>query len=106
MSVECGVRKATHTCIPLPPPPPYAVCTQDAERLRHAVGLKAYSSQQPLEEFRLEANAAFLGLLAAYRDAVAARLLAPDVRLALPPETAAAAAAAAAAANGVSSGGA
>lgn len=35
--------------------------------MRHAVGLKAYSSQQPLDEFRLEANRAFLLLLDTYR---------------------------------------
>lgn len=47
--------------------------------MRHAVGLKAYSSQQPLDEFRLEANREFLLLLSTYRDAVVARLMVPDL---------------------------
>jgi preprotein translocase subunit SecA len=56
---------------------------QDVDKLRHAVGLKAYSSQQPLEEFRLEANRAFLVLLDSYRDAVVARLMVPDLNFSL-----------------------
>lgn len=56
---------------------------QDVEKMRHAVGLKAYSSQQPLDEFRLEANRAFLLLLDAYRDAVVARLMVPDLNFSL-----------------------
>lgn len=51
--------------------------------MRHAVGLKAYSSQQPLDEFRLEANRAFLLLLDTYRDAVVARLMVPDLNFSL-----------------------
>jgi preprotein translocase subunit SecA len=56
---------------------------QDVEKMRHAVGLKAYSSQQPLDEFRLEANRAFLLLLDTYRDAVVARLMVPDLNFSL-----------------------
>ncbi|WIA41723.1 hypothetical protein OEZ86_009068 [Tetradesmus obliquus] len=56
---------------------------EDVDKLRHAVGLKAYSSQQPLEEFRLEANRAFLVLLDSYRDAVVARLMVPDLNFSL-----------------------
>lgn len=56
---------------------------QDVDKLRHAVGLKAYSSQQPLEEFRLEANRAFLVLLDSYRDAVVSRLMVPDLNFSL-----------------------
>lgn len=56
---------------------------QDVDKMRHAVGLKAYSSQQPLDEFRLEANRAFLLLLDTYRDAVAARLMVPDLNFSL-----------------------
>ena len=58
------------------------VC-QDVDKMRHAVGLKAYSSQQPLDEFRLEANRAFLLLLDTYRDAVVARLMVPDLNFSL-----------------------
>jgi hypothetical protein len=62
----------------------YPLCwLQDVDKLRHAVGLKAYSSQQPLEEFRLEANRAFLVLLDSYRDAVVARLMVPDLNFSL-----------------------
>lgn len=56
---------------------------QDVDKLRHAVGIKAYSSQQPLEEFRLEANRAFLVLLDSYRDAVVSRLMVPDLNFSL-----------------------
>jgi hypothetical protein len=51
--------------------------------MRHAVGLKAYSSQQPLDEFRLEANREFLLLLSTYRDAVVGRLMVPDFQFSL-----------------------
>lgn len=60
-----------------------ALFLQDVEKMRHAVGLKAYSSQQPLDEFRLEANRAFLLLLDTYRDAVVARLMVPDLNFSL-----------------------
>jgi preprotein translocase subunit SecA len=56
---------------------------QDVDKMRHAVGLKAYSSQQPLDEFRLEANREFLLLLSTYRDAVVARLMVPDLNFSL-----------------------
>lgn len=56
---------------------------EDVDKMRHAVGLKAYSSQQPLDEFRLEANRAFLLLLDTYRDAVVARLMVPDLNFSL-----------------------
>ncbi|KAF8056768.1 secA [Scenedesmus sp. PABB004] len=56
---------------------------EDVDKMRHAVGLKAYSSQQPLDEFRLEANRAFLVLLDSYRDAVVGRLMAPDLSFGL-----------------------
>lgn len=59
------------------------VCVQDIDKMRHAVGLKAYSSQQPLDEFRLEANRAFLVLLDSYRDAVVVRLMVPDLNFSL-----------------------
>jgi hypothetical protein len=37
------------------------------DRAKRAVGLKAYASGQPLDEFRSEGNRQFLALLAAYR---------------------------------------
>jgi preprotein translocase subunit SecA len=63
--------------------PVFRVDAQDVDKMRHAVGLKAYSSQQPLDEFRLEANRAFLVLLDSYRDAVVARLMVPDINFSL-----------------------
>ncbi len=35
--------------------------------MRRAVGLRAFANSQPMEEFRLEANKAFLSMLDAYR---------------------------------------
>lgn len=67
----------------LPPLLLLPLLLQDVEKMRHAVGLKAYSSQQPLDEFRLEANRAFLLLLDTYRDAVVARLMVPDLNFSL-----------------------
>jgi len=55
---------------------------EDAERLRRAVGVRAYASAQPLDEFRVESSRAFLSLLAAWRDAVVSRLMAPDAAIA------------------------
>ena len=40
---------------------------EDADKVKKAVGLKAYSSAQPLDEFRTEGNRLFLNLLGAYR---------------------------------------
>ena len=40
---------------------------QDMDKVKKAVGLRAYSSAQPLEEFRSEGNRLFLNLLGAYR---------------------------------------
>jgi hypothetical protein len=60
----------------------WACFLEDADRLRRAVGVRAYASAQPLDEFRVESSRAFLSLLAAWRDAVVARLMAPDAALA------------------------
>jgi hypothetical protein len=40
---------------------------QDTSRLRNAVALRATNGSQPVAEFRIEANAAFLALLDNYR---------------------------------------
>lgn len=40
---------------------------EDMDKVKKAVGLKAYSSASPLEEFRTEGNRLFLNLLGAYR---------------------------------------
>jgi preprotein translocase subunit SecA len=37
------------------------------DKVKKAVGLKAYSNAQPLDEFRTEGNRLFLNLLGAYR---------------------------------------
>jgi hypothetical protein len=60
----------------------WACFLEDADRLRRAVGVRSYASAQPLDEFRVESSRAFLSLLAAWRDAVVARLMAPDAALA------------------------
>lgn len=77
---ECGIRACAST---LSDVLHHWLLLQDVEKMRHAVGLKAYSSQQPLDEFRLEANRAFLLLLDTYRDAVVARLMVPDLNFSL-----------------------
>lgn len=40
---------------------------QDMDKVKKAVGLKAYSAAQPLDEFRSEGNRLFLNLLGTYR---------------------------------------
>jgi preprotein translocase subunit SecA len=37
------------------------------DKVKKAVGLKAYSAAQPLDEYRTEGNRLFLNLLKAYR---------------------------------------
>ncbi|GFR45082.1 hypothetical protein Agub_g6457, partial [Astrephomene gubernaculifera] len=53
---------------------------EDTGRLRSAVQIRSSGAAglNPLEEFRREANAAFLALLDNYRDAVLDKLLVPD----------------------------
>ncbi|GLC77083.1 hypothetical protein PLESTF_001882400 [Pleodorina starrii] len=51
---------------------------EDATRLRNAVNIRSTNGSNPVAEFRLEANAAFLAMLDNYRDAVLDKLLVPD----------------------------
>jgi len=57
---------------------------EDVERLKKAVYVKAYANSEPLTEFRIEANRAFLAMLDAYREAVVERMMAPDLEMAVP----------------------
>ncbi len=56
------------------------------ERLKKAVYVKAYAQSDPLTEFKIEANRAFLAVLDAYREAVVERVMAPDLTVAVPVE--------------------
>ncbi|GBF93826.1 pre translocase subunit [Raphidocelis subcapitata] len=91
---------------------------EDMDKVKKAVGLKAYSSAQPLDEYRTEGNKLFLNLLKAYRDVVVQKLMAPDLNLNVfaeqeepgyggiwGPDAAAAAEAAAAEAQAIAAGG-
>ena len=56
------------------------MCVQDVDRLKKGVYIRSYTGQlQPLAEFRLAANAQFLALLQSYREAVVAKIMAPDI---------------------------
>ncbi|EFJ41837.1 hypothetical protein VOLCADRAFT_98099 [Volvox carteri f. nagariensis] len=57
---------------------------EDTTRLRNAVNIRSSNGSNPAEEFRIEANAAFLALLDNYRDAVLDKLLVPDFSIYAP----------------------
>ncbi|GIL60073.1 hypothetical protein Vafri_14736 [Volvox africanus] len=60
---------------------------EDTARLRNAVNIRSTNGSNPVEEFRIEANAAFLALLDNYRDAVLDKLLVPDFSIYAPLES-------------------
>ncbi|GLI70720.1 hypothetical protein VaNZ11_015744 [Volvox africanus] len=60
---------------------------EDTARLRNAVNIRSTNGSNPVEEFRMEANAAFLALLDNYRDAVLDKLLVPDFSIYAPLES-------------------
>ncbi|KAG2446977.1 hypothetical protein HYH02_008131 [Chlamydomonas schloesseri] len=57
---------------------------EDTTRLRNAVNIRSTNGSNPVSEFRIEANAAFLALLDNYRDAVLDKLLVPDFAIYAP----------------------
>ncbi|GAX81593.1 hypothetical protein CEUSTIGMA_g9021.t1 [Chlamydomonas eustigma] len=57
---------------------------EDIERLKKAVYVKSYSQADPLNEFRIEANRAFLAMLDAYREAVVEKVMSPDFKVTIP----------------------
>lgn len=59
----------------------WSVFLEEVESLKKAVSVKTYGVGAPLDEFRLDANRAFLATLATYRELVVEKVMVPDIML-------------------------
>ncbi|KAF5842425.1 SecA DEAD-like domain-containing protein [Dunaliella salina] len=62
----------------------WSVFLEEVESLKKAVNVKTYGVGAPLDEFRLDANRAFLATLATYRELVVEKVMLPDIMLSAP----------------------
>jgi len=59
----------------------WSVFLEEVESLKKAVNVKTYGVGAPLDEFRLDANRAFLAALSTFRELVVEKVMVPDIML-------------------------